>query len=426
MFERMRIRKLLGGLDSADAATREAALRAVKAKVTKGLSDDEAGILLAEIARPWPYPIGEKPVDAAVLGCFVRGMYPGAVGAALTAFPQLSNEGKSELIELLGCHHDPKCTAGVISIVQKHAATGLLPKLPSSAMNASNPARASVIFPGILVALRSKHLRMTAMRHALAALSKGAVSAQVFRDHVQDIAAILTENLPLAKQYQQPNVKRWDANVQYHAVRHESGIALDLATYLADPKLLSAASDWLELTDPYLLTYAQLAILSLGGKPDTRALYQAAASAEYRNVLYEGLGRLGRASVFPTDYHKVGYFAESRLVEWLSSGFELGEAPDTIEVAGAVRHEESGKAVLSILFRFTHERTHPGKILTGAVFGCDPSDIVLRDSGSAFSSFRAWEEADMIGHLRIMFDESQEFKGATQLDVDQLRREQLL
>jgi hypothetical protein len=124
-----------------------------------------------------------------------------------------------------------------------------------------------------------------------------------------------------------------------------------------------------------------------------------------RNFLYDELVEQKKTSLFPPDLVTQSAFAESNMVDWLTWGMELGQAPDEIELMKIVSKdtETEDGTIDYYVFRF---RTYPPHWAAkdgwmAGISGFFPREggPYTHSGGDTFSCFEPWDSMTPEEHV---------------------------
>ena len=193
----------------------------------------------------------------------------------------------------------------------------------------------------------------------------------------------------------------WDDD-EYLVIRSKVGIHLDLAGYINDSEVIMALNSTMAMNDMRLKMFAALSLIKHGYELDDKDLMEIAADNEIRNWFYDGLQKIGRIDVFPSQYKTQQYFAESNMVDWLIYPTELARVPDKIELMSVFDDGEEEY----YLFRFKCDSNKNWKEegwMTGISGPFNKKAVPTTSAeGNTFSRFEKWESKTPEEHFEAI------------------------
>ncbi len=193
----------------------------------------------------------------------------------------------------------------------------------------------------------------------------------------------------------------WIWTDEYAPDRAHASLLLDLMGHMPLDAVQSDLTEALASRDPRLQYFAAKSLFALGQEVSSAAIEQIAASAEYRNSLYETLVKIGRTDLMPATFVDQGKFAESNMVRWLAYPTELDRTPHEIELMETFDSPDGAQRYY--LFRFRTREPH-WAAEDGWMAGLSgPFEVAKMPTteagGDTFSTFTKWDEKTPADHF---------------------------
>jgi hypothetical protein len=344
-------------LGDPDESRRSAALDELRALAKKGVSVTQGQALLRAAAKTYP---PEKYKFMSTQGDLIRtaAITPDIsyVPIVKEIFPSLSSRARAEAFQLLAAIDDKQGAIALLELLEGAVASGAPPSFTLPALEKSRKFP-DVYFPRILQSARGE-AESGVFSLCLAYASAGAVSPATLGVHAVVVIDAYRPLREKALAAQKPTGTSWLWEDEYVSTREDAGLLLDLMGYFPSPPIEPLVREAAKLKDPKLAYFGAISSLRLGMSVDADTLERVAASAEVRGWLFDGLGRLGKRSLFPTRWATQAALAEAEMVNWLTYPTEMGRAPDEIELMNVVSEDVGPRdGVMEwYLFRF---RTNP-------------------------------------------------------------------
>jgi hypothetical protein len=178
---------------------------------------------------------------------------------------------------------------------------------------------------------------------------------------------------------------------------------LDLFAWLPSFIFPAVLADACKLSDPRLVTFATLSLVRRGVTVPPDVIERAAASAEMRVTLFDGLDALGHRDLFPAKWATQEALAEGVMVRWLIYPTELGRAPDAIELMKRIRGDEGrnqGDEWFLFRFRVDADPWKDDGWMAGVAGPFAVKDEpTTRAGGDTFSTFTKWDSKTPDAHV---------------------------
>lgn len=402
MIEKRKLTELLERVGSDDEQQRIRALGKLRREIKKGVSDDNARTVVRAAVGPWIHEIEWRSTDEAILDSFNSAPRAAIGSELLSIFPNLSPKGRRSATRLLAGSEEIECTRCWLELVRRYARTDFLPEVSEAAPNVETKAAAEALLPEVLDYIGVAPLTHEVLRIAYRALAKGLVDSDRLRPKLPQIAVYASELRVFLEEHQQDTGVRWMWTEDYISPRSIGGLVVDVLGRMQDRRVQDEISKWLSMRDPYLLTYAVLSQLRLGGAPLDQIVNKCASRPETRLILYKHLVELGCAEVFPSEYCTQKHFSEAEMVRWLSFPTELNTVPDEIELMGVLKRRLPGQIYFLWRFRTLAPGGHAEDGWMAGLSGpYRENDRPSAESpGDTFSSFKKWDEMTPMEHAR--------------------------
>jgi hypothetical protein len=115
-------------------------------------------------------------------------------------------------------------------------------------------------------------------------------------------------------------------------------LASDVCKFFADEKMVEMLYKIIKLGYGNVSYYAVESLLYLKKDVSKEDILSLAKNREYAALTYELLKKYGKLALFPLEYSKNEYLAQSDLIHWLTYPTELGKIPDEIEYMGKITY----------------------------------------------------------------------------------------
>lgn len=402
----MRLEDLLERLDDADPRMREKAVRRI-ARLGRAGFTPEQGVLVLK-ASSLPYPPRRDPADDTAVDLIRAALavpYPEYLPHVIARYPHWGKRGRAEAMTLLMRIDDRRAAEAVVEIVRRHGPAGEVPRLPLG-LYATQPQHTEVFFPELLAHLGDPKLGFPIASLALAFASATQLEPGLLEPHADAILALYAKRRTKLVSAQRPGGIAWQWEANYNRRRWQAGVLLDLLGHVRTSAVeteLRRALD--EYVDARPRMNAALSLLRLDADVDATTIAEIATSAEARKWLFDGLQKLERFHLYPTDYKAQAALAESDLVNWLIHPTELGRAPDAVELIQSVPFDTETEAgwVDYYLFRFRTEAPH-WAARYGWIAGVSGPFLrkdrpTVQALGDTFSTFTPWDRKTRAEHV---------------------------
>jgi hypothetical protein len=397
---------LLEHLHSSDERTRERAVRRLLRLGRAGFTPEQGLLVLKASSLPYP-PRRDRADDMAVdlVRAALHVPYPEYLPHVVERYQHWRPRPRAEALRLLMRIEDRRAAEAVMTIIRRHARAGGVPKLPIG-LYAQAPQHADVFLPELL-----EYLDVPRLAFSICALALSFASVQMLEpgallpatDAILALYAARREKLLPA---QRSDGVAWRWKPRYHRRRWQAGVLLDLLGHTATPSVETELRRAIaEFTDPRLQLYAILSLLRHDQDVDAAIVAEVAADPESRKWLFDGLQKLERTRLYPSEFRSQAALAESDLVNWLIHPTELGRAPEDIELVRAIPFETGTDAGWAdyYLFRYRTEAPHWAARYSWLAGVAGPflrkDQPTIQALGDTFSAFTPWDRKTEAEHI---------------------------
>lgn len=280
-----------------------------------------------------------------------------------------------------------------VSLVDKYADRNLI-WLTHSYAFLESPEATKKLLPGLMSHAKPNVFGYCAQEFAIHAADKGIVTEA---DLAPFAAASVEMYRPMRERLrnqEQPEGDDWIWTESYQDDRSHAMVLLELMRHLSLDMVKAELTEALTSRDPGLQHFGALGLLAHRQEVPNEAIEQIASNAEYHNMFYAYLEKIGRAELMPSKYLEQEYFAKSDMVNWLTHPAELGRPPHEIELMTTFDSENGAERYY--LFRFRSHEPHPAAV-DGWMAGLSgPFRIGTtwkkRTASETFSNFTKWDE----------------------------------
>jgi hypothetical protein len=282
MTEKRKLIALLDRLGGGDEADRVRALGKLRREIKKGITEDNARMVIRAAEGPWQHRIEWRSPDEAILDCFGVGLPARAAPDLIVAFPKLTESGRRSAVRLLAAGGGAEHARCWLELVRRFARSAFVEDVAVAEPTIGSKSAAEVILPEALDYIDVPQIRHHILRAAFCALGDNLVDANLIRPKLQGVVACASELRDHLGQRQERTGVRWMWQEDYAERRFTGSLILDLLGRISGPGVSEELSKWLVMEDPQLLTYAVLSILRTGGEPPEELLRTCAAWPETR------------------------------------------------------------------------------------------------------------------------------------------------
>ena len=210
------------------------------------------------------------------------------------------------------------------------------------------------LFPEILQTLDNEELRKALLPLFCSARRYGHLTKTDFQSNDLQIAKV-----GLMKDLIKENRRRLKLNKKGRPYRDSTEMVATIIEFLGsfqeEPEVVASLTKFLEDSDSTVVMNTVIALVSQGIVVDRKAIYFVAADPLTRIRFFEELEPLSKTSLFPDDFYAQEYFAESIMVNWLSSGMEMNASPDKMQLVSTRELIDSNERVRVFLYKFWYD-----------------------------------------------------------------------
>jgi hypothetical protein len=400
-------------LHSPDERERERSARHLIRLGRLGLSPEQG--LRALKASTLPYPRRRSRTDDTSVDLIRAALmvpYPEYLPSIEKRFHLWNPQARRVALVRLVRIEDERAAGTLLVLLREHARTGKIRSLPLG-LYAHAPQYADVLFPELLNYLDVPKLRLGVVDYALSFVAAHQIEGDVLVPHVPALLSLYAKRLDRLLPAQRSDGVAWRWEFDYHRIRGQAGVLLDLMGYIPFPGLVPVLRDAVEkFTDPRLRMYAVLSLMRHNQDVSPEVVADIAACPECRKLLFDGLQKVERYQLYPMRLRTQAALAESDLVNWLVHPRELSRAPDEVELAQVVSFDSGTEAgwIDYYLFKYRVTGDHWASRF-GWLAGVS-GPYVRREAptvqalGDTHSNYRPWDEKsleDHVGDVRQLF-----------------------
>lgn len=394
-----RLDRILADFASDDAEVRKRAAARLAKVAEYELTNEQCTRLLHAASRDWIADDEADPCDALIGAVFTQ---PDDVDWKLVVvdFGHYSEAARWEVASALTDKGDMAAAEIYLQLVEKYADRGLILPTGFDAFLESSEATKKLL-PVLLSHAKSDDFGYFVQLYALNAAKAGIVAKADLAPFAESTATMYRTMRERQRTREQPEGDDWIWTVDYEGDRAHASLLLDLMGHLPLEAVQPDLTEALASRDPRLQYFAAKSLLAHGQEVSSAAIESIAASAEYRNSLYETLVKIGRSDLMPAAYVDQEKFAESNMVAWLTYPAELGRTPHEIELMETFDNPDGTQR--HYLFRFRTQEPHLAA-KDGWMAGLSgPFEIAKMPTteagGDTFSTFTKWDEKSPADHF---------------------------
>lgn len=402
----VRFDDLLEQLHSADERERERSARQLVRLGRVGLSAEQGLRALKASTLPYPrrrYRGDDTSVDLIRAALMVP--YAEYLPSIEKRFHLWNARARREALVRLVRIEDERAAKSLLELLRRHARSGLIRSLPMG-LYAHAPQYADVLFPELLSYLDVPRLRLGVVDYALSFVAGHQIEGELLLPYADVLLDLYHRRRDRLLPAQRAEGVAWRWEYDYHRVRCQAGVLLDLLGFVPSPAVVPALREAVEkYTDPRLRMYGALSLMRHNEDVDPAVVAEIASCPECRKLLFDGLQKIERYQLYPTDLRSQAAIAESDLVNWLVHPRELSRAPDEVELMQVISFDSGTDAdwLDYYLFRYRLSGDHWATRFGWMAGVAGP--YIRRDAptvqalGDTHSTYRPWDEKPLEDHI---------------------------
>lgn len=386
------LREVLQQLLADDPETRSDAYRAISRKLDGKIAEADARSVL-DMALHAEFPPMERdwedPAEKLIMALW-HTPYAALIEPAREGYAGAPEGVRRALLTLLAVTNCADGARAFVEVTTAHGWSSVYDRIFWEL--ARNKGQAELLFPALL---RPDQPYFAELANVLLGfLQSKSIEPAALRPALDVLRARLGQRMDAAAAMQRSRGVKWRYSERYWEVKYEAGVLLDLVAWIGDDEMLATARRGLVLKDPWLVTFAAVALAARG--EDVRAaLRLAAASDETRATLWHALAAHGLQALFPAEHATRNAFAAADMVGWLAHPSELGHPPNELELKQIFESDGDEPSVFYV-WRF-RTRQRPWTAATSGPYPADAPVGPLHGE-STFSCFEPWRARTPEGH----------------------------
>lgn len=307
------IDSIIKQLKSSAARRREKAFDRLERTTRKGLSEKSACRALRASVDDYPPPKYERRGSSeALVWAAAEGPYPSLIPLIRELYSLMNDGARGAALALLAQLKDQDAARTYMQLLHDYnwpARTYPAMVLPFQ----RNPRHAEILFPKLVEISLGSPGEILAFETCLSYCQAGMIAD----DPTPDILGPLLDAYHIRRNkiapHQQKEGTSWIWEDEYLGSRYDAGLLLDLMGYFPTDEVRSVLREAINYRDPRLKCIAITSLIHQDADVSTSQLEEAAASAEMRIFLHEGLQALQRLDFYPQKYLTQEAFAEAVL-----------------------------------------------------------------------------------------------------------------
>jgi len=383
-----------------------------------GFSPKEAEYAIVQATIP--FPKGERfsgDAAASLLHAATKRPYPHLVPLVEKRFNSFSKAAQYHAADLLIEANSAEGVDAAMRVLHRYGER--MPNFPFYSLY-DKPRHAKRVFPKVLRFAQNPDHEFDIYRLCLNWCEAGHLGSETLAPAMPQLTTRMNQLILAVKRYEKHLGSAKEREEKYVSNKQTLGILADVFGYLPFDGSVKALQKAAELKDPWPKLFAVLSLLRQNQDVEASHMEAIAASAETRNLLYDGLKELGEEGLFPEQFRSQDAFAESAMVRWLSFPTELGYAPDAIEKMKVFSVEKDSKTYDYYLFRFRASDYSEGKWLAGVAGPYLRAEHPITEGeGGTFSMFNEWDSKSPEEHLAEIAELMEERESDEEEDEDE-------